>query len=478
MTDPLKNPISRRKFLYATGATAAAGLIAACAPGTTSVAPSNGDASATAGSSSPPSTPSTPPTAVKLTFDSNTGPNAERYKPAVDLWNETQSSSSVTLNTPSPDDNAYKANFPQIAASSDKPDLAWYWVGGGGRHASMAKNGLLEPLDDLYASEGWDKAFPQQTLDLYRSPDGHYYAVPDTFVFHTPIYYDKALFAKIGVEAPAMPTPWHTSVEEFYEMCDKIRAAGYDTVSIGGKDAWPLAIMKSDLTQRLVPSEVQVDYVSAAVPGGVPKYKYADARFVAGQQAFVDYGTKKVFADGTLGRAFGDAQAYFATGKAAMLSDGSWAAGAGSLPTLAPNMDIGWFMHPQLDPAIAPKVLTYAGNALMVMADGKNVEAAKEFLKFLVSLDQQNMVAEQGVLIPARNDVDIEAFKKGNTPLMVDMFSALNTIGTFGPWGDYGPAEPVQLDYTHSQKLLDGSITPEESAAELDTACDRIRAGE
>jgi ABC-type glycerol-3-phosphate transport system substrate-binding protein len=88
------------------------------------------------------------------------------------------------------------------------------------------------------------------------------------------------------------------------------------------------------------------------------------------------------------------------------------------------------------------------------------------------------MVAEQGVLIPARNDVDIEAFKKGNTPLMVDMFSALNTIGTFGPWGDYGPAEPVQLDYTHSQKLLDGSITPEESAAELDTACDRIRAGE
>ena len=260
-------------------------------------------------------------------------------------------------------------------------------------------------------------------------------------------------------------------------MIDKIRAGGVDSISIGGKDAWPLAIMKDDLTQRLVPAEVQIDLVNAAVPGGVPKYHFADPRFVAGEQAFIDYGKKKVFADGTLGRAFADAQSYFATGKAAMLSDGSWAAGSGSLPKLAPKMDIGWFMHPQLDPNIAPKILTYAGNALMVMADGPNVDAAKEFLKFLVSKDQQNMVASLGVLIPARTDVDPEALKKGNTPLMVDMLSALTTVGTFGPWGDYGPAEPVQLDYTHSQKLLDGSITPQASASELDASCDAIRAG-
>jgi ABC-type glycerol-3-phosphate transport system substrate-binding protein len=473
MADPLNQPISRRKFLYATGATAAAGLVAACAPAASTVAPSTPGAS-----SAPPSAPTTPPKAVNLAFDSNTGPNAERYKPAVQVWNETQTSSVVTLNTPSPDDNAYKANFPQIAASSDKPDLAWYWVGGGGRFSSMAKNGLLEPLDDLYASEGWDKAYPQQTLDLYKSPDGHYYAVPDTFVFHTPIYYDKALFAKLGIEAPAMPTPWHKSVDEFYAMCDKIRASGIEAVSIAGKDAWPLAIMKDDLTQRLVPSEVQVDLINAAVAGGVPKFHFSDPRFVAGEQAFVDYGTKKVFAKGTLGRAFSDAHAYFVAGKSAMLSDGSWAAGSGLLPTLAPKMDIGWFMHPQLDPTIAPKILTYAGNALMVMAGGKNVEAAKEFLRFLVSKDQQNMVAAQGVLIPARTDVDVEQFKKGNTPLMVDMFAALNIVGTFGPWGDYGPAEPVQLDYVQSQKLLDGTLTPAESAAALDAVCDKIRAGE
>jgi ABC-type glycerol-3-phosphate transport system substrate-binding protein len=140
-------------------------------------------------------------------------------------------------------------------------------------------------------------------------------------------------------------------------------------------------------------------------------------------------------------------------------------------------MDIGWFMHPQLDANIAPKILTYAGNALMVMAGGKNTQAAKDFLKALVSKDGQNAVAAQGVLIPARTDVDVEQFKKGNTPLTVDMFAALNTIGTFGPWGDYGPAEPVQLDYTQSQKLLDGTITPAAAAAALDAACDQIRAG-
>jgi ABC-type glycerol-3-phosphate transport system substrate-binding protein len=410
-------------------------------------------------------------------MDSNTGPNADRYKAAITAWNAGQSGSIVTLNTPSPDDNAYKANFPQIAASSDKPDLAWYWVGGGGRFATMAKNGLLEPLDDLYASEGWDKAFPQQTLDYYKSPDGHFYAVPDTFVFHTIIYYDKALFKKLGITAPAMPTPWHSSAADFYAMCDKIRAAGLEPLSIGGKDAWPLAIMKDDLTQRLVPSEVQVDLVNAAVAGGTPKFKFADPRFVASEQAFIDYNTHKVFATGTLGRAFPDAQAYFAAGKSAMHSDGSWAGGATSLPKLAPNMDIGWFMHPQLDANIAPKILTYAGNALMVMAGGKNTQAAKDFLKALVSKDGQNAVAAQGVLIPARTDVDVEQFKKGNTPLTVDMFAALNTIGTFGPWGDYGPAEPVQLDYTQSQKLLDGTITPAAAAAALDAACDQIRAG-
>src|SRR5687767_8492434 len=37
--------------------------------------------------------------------------------------------------------------------------------------------GQVEPLDDLYKSEGFDKVFPQGVLDIVSS-DGHYWSVP------------------------------------------------------------------------------------------------------------------------------------------------------------------------------------------------------------------------------------------------------------------------------------------------------------
>src|SRR5215208_4116189 len=84
----------------------------------------------------------------------------------------------------------YKPAFPQIVASSDKPDFAWYWVDGR-QYQDIANAGLLEPLDDLYESEGWNKVLPQSVVNTYTSPDGHKYAANAGIVWYPQIYYSK-----------------------------------------------------------------------------------------------------------------------------------------------------------------------------------------------------------------------------------------------------------------------------------------------
>jgi ABC-type glycerol-3-phosphate transport system substrate-binding protein len=246
---------------------------------------------------------------------------------------------------------------------------------------------------------------------------------------------------------------------------------------VGGKEGWTLSIFKDDFAQRLVPEEVHRDYVVASEPGQTAQYRFSDPRFVQSMQTYVEFGTThKAFADGFLGRSFAEGHQYFATGQAAMLVDGSWAAGTALLPTEAPDIDFGWMLLPPLSPDLAPKFLTYAGNAVMIMK-GPRSDAAKQFVSWLVSKEQHDKVAASGVLVPARTDVDPEQMKKGNSPALISQWENLNIIGTMDPWGDYAPAELVQRDYQLAQELLLGTISPEDAAAQLDQIADELRAG-
>jgi len=83
----------------------------------------------------------------------------------------------------------------------------------------------MEPLDDLLKSEGWDKVFPKQLIDI-ASNDGKFWSVPVNIHRSNILWFNKKVLADNGIAAP-------NTFDEFFAAADKLKAKGIDTLAIG-----------------------------------------------------------------------------------------------------------------------------------------------------------------------------------------------------------------------------------------------------
>jgi glucose/mannose transport system substrate-binding protein len=88
----------------------------------------------------------------------------------------------------------------------------------------------LQNLDALYASEGWDKAFPKDLLTLLKYKD-HYWGVPVNIHRANVLWYNKKVFDDNKLTAP---TTW----DEFYKVADALKAKNIVPLVIGTKEGW------------------------------------------------------------------------------------------------------------------------------------------------------------------------------------------------------------------------------------------------
>jgi glucose/mannose transport system substrate-binding protein len=103
---------------------------------------------------------------------------------------------------------------------------------GGAESKTYVDSGALQPLDDLYAELGYADVIPGPLLSAV-SVDGHPYLVPLNMHIQNILYYNKALFDELGLNAP-------TNFEEFLASCDAIEAAkpDMDCLGLGSKEKW------------------------------------------------------------------------------------------------------------------------------------------------------------------------------------------------------------------------------------------------
>lgn len=399
------------------------------------------------------------------------GSPAAHLQDAAKKYMAAHSDVDIQVNVASGAETYWKPNFPQIVASSDKPDFAWYWVDGRA-YQDIANAGLLEPLDDLYTSEGWDKALPQSVQNTYTSPDGKKYAVCEAVVWYPQVYYNKEAFKKAGIEEPK--DKYFKSLDEFYGVCDKLRTAGYEPLTLGGGEGWILGHTHDAILQRVATDAQLNDLLTSWHKGATPKVKYTDAPWTTADKLLVEFGQKKVFAEGYLGRSYADGRALFVQGKAAMYQDGSWAASADILYKEAPKLDFGWMIYPQIDPKIQPKFLLYGGNGLMIPKGGPNVDLAKQFLAFVMSKDQQEQSTKAKLIVSPRNDITLDAIKEAG-PHIADMYPALTSIGTSTGWDDPVPADMAEKSLTLWGDLLSGRIKVDQVGPEIEKLAEQHR---
>lgn len=93
--------------------------------------------------------------------------------------------------------------------------------------AGYVAAGYVEPLDELYKSEGFETAFPKGVLDIVSS-EGHYWSVPVNIHRANVLWYNKKVMTDNGLTAPV-------TFDDFFKVADALKAKGITPLALGDK---------------------------------------------------------------------------------------------------------------------------------------------------------------------------------------------------------------------------------------------------
>jgi ABC-type glycerol-3-phosphate transport system substrate-binding protein len=327
--------------------------------------------------------------------------------------------------------------------SGKGPDVILF--NGGGQIRDRVR--ALLPLDQYLSQDtqrlaGWD-AFKQ---------DGKTYAAPVTLQGH-PIYYNKTLYKKAGLDPENPPTTW----EAFVSDCAILtKATGASCVSVGNKEGYGIQFFLSGLGSGvLTPTEYdnwisgKRDWTSAGVKKLFELWKQANDQ---------DLNTKGANSTAL----FNDAFTSFESGKAAnmigLMSDvGHWK----DFGQFLGAENVGVMVAPKVTPTAAPSLPYDGGIGYAVAKWTKSPATAADLVRSLTSTEALHaFYSGAGAIVS-----DPTVSTSGAGPAVARIISEV-------PGGK--PALHVALSSKTqelmgrlSQQLLSGSITVDDTVKQL-----------
>ncbi len=258
-------------------------------------------------------------------------------------------------------------------------------------------------LDIGGMDEWWSRLIPSMRESCTDLKSGVQYRVC-TNVTMAGFFYNKEIFAELEL------TPAETW-DEFVANLTLIKEKKPDVAPwfIFGKEAWhlghlvefiPHGYLKQTLG-TLASKTAMLDNDSAKLNFGA-----ADGAMAMFAQNLLDLQAKELINQDVLTATSDNCVEAFVTGKAAMFSNGMWALSG----ILAANPDmadkIGFAPYPAYMQGSKPVVLSAEDSGYAISASSKNVDAAKAFLSYLFSADNQKKYSEALGSPSAFTDVD------------------------------------------------------------------------
>ena len=205
------------------------------------------------------------------------------------------------------------------------------------------------------------------------------YAV-DSKIYNVPlttnvsgVYYNKDAFAKLGIEVPK-------SLAEFQDIVKKIKDDGQTPFAEALGDPWTVnGFAQLAWIQSAGGAQAANDYLRFSDKGAI-----AEDEVSKNVAAYLDLlaGNGQSNSDGAL---YADTVAVFAEGKALMMANGSWALTV--IKQQEPDFEVGFFPMPGLTADDPVMTVGAADMAVSISADSKNVDASKDFVKYLSSTE-------------------------------------------------------------------------------------------
>ncbi|UVI32667.1 ABC transporter substrate-binding protein [Paenibacillus spongiae] len=329
--------------------------------------------------------------------------------------------------------------------ANELPDLFWVQGDKTSKMSEMVKNGFIKDL----TSYNMDLSRFSDAEKAYCTIDGKLYCSLPSFFDTNVVYYNKDLFDKNGIQAPAN---W----DEFVQGLDKLKAAGVTPIALAGKSewdrAWPIFALAPALSNE------------ALVKAQKGEGKLTDPAIAEMLQTFRDFTDKGYFGKDFLAQDYAAAQLAFTNGKAAAIIDGTWA----NATYVDSGLNLGRFPIPNKE---GKKIVQSSYSNFMTYAisnDSKHPDEAVKYLEFLNSLEAQQILEDSVGLVPTIKDItpkdegikELAVFDEAG----VNIYSVLTALST----PESNTADILMKDVI--PKLMTSATTGEEAAAVLDKA--------
>jgi raffinose/stachyose/melibiose transport system substrate-binding protein len=368
---------------------------------------------------------------------------------AVDAWNAAHPELQVDLELQS-DELQWQATAPTtMFAASDGPDLSWWWCSPSFQYKDMIAAGMLAPLDDLYANSG----YPQGTIDYFTEPDGHKYGVNTDVVWTPYVYYNKKIFADLGLNPPKT---W----DELYNIAAKVREAGFQPM-VTLYDYGMVNHLPDGLMMRTWSKEQYNAMLHNWSKDSTPEeqaFKWTDPDSIRLFQTLKDIADKGFAADGFAGIIDDEvAKSLFTSGKAAMYQTGSWG-GAGMLEN--PDFEVGYFYYPPIRDDQYGPVGSWVPNCFIAF-NRDNVEDAKKVIAFLASPEGAEAYGKASGLTLGRTDIPAETLETFLKPMVAQMADDVAKQGAPALFESAVPPDVLNALKRTAGEVLTGVSTPE-----------------
>jgi glucose/mannose transport system substrate-binding protein len=243
----------------------------------------------------------------------------------------------------------------------------------------------LAPVDDVYASEGLEQAFPPDLLQLLKYKE-HYWGVPVNIHRSNVLWYSKAVFDANGVTPP-------TNFEEFQQVADKLKAAGIQPYVMGTKEGWEA----THVFENVLAGTLGADAYRGLWTGATPWTDPGVTQALENYKMMLSY----VNADHA-GLTWSDAGQYLISGKGGMMIMGDWTDG---WFTSQQFTGYGWAPPPGTD-----GIFVALSDSFSLPKEAPNMDNARNWLKVAGSKAGQEAFNPKKGSICARTDCDPALF--------------------------------------------------------------------
>jgi len=338
----------------------------------------------------------------------------------------------------------YDTKLNALIAANNCPDV--FICNPGPNLTQYVESGTAADLTDILTNQekDWYDSFTEGIFERLTY-DGKIYAVPTNFAAAL-VFYNTEMFKNAGVEVP-------TTFDEWIDVCEKLKAAGYTPISCSAGTAWCLSMIAGYLCDRAGGP----DNLKGVNEGTLD---WTSESFITAGEKLVEL--SKYFQDTAAGDSNDQATAAFYNEEAAMLVQGSWAIAQmnGARPEFEDKC--GVFNFPAIEGGADPHRMIVKTDNLVMSSTTKHQDACIALMKCFTDETAQKYTAEIGGKIPVINvDYDKDKAPKQLNYVMDILKDATGTLGFYNE-----SLASVEAGDVFDNAMVDlylGSLTPEQA---------------